>query len=297
MRQEVTAMNWRRVVLRANAVYLGVASFGGLVMWDVPAIFFGTGTEARVIGAARYAGLGFLEAHGLALILSVLWWRAMPSRTWHMTAAFAELLLGTANLVFWEIFTVADVIAVGYASSALHLLFAALNLAAASAPVPRKVEQISANDADARFRLPLSTRRLLLRANALFLILASSFAFVADLLGRFAGVGPQATVLGLTPHAAVGFVEAHGLALILSVMLWRGMSTRSWHVTALSIELLLAVANIACWQYFVVSNAVAGGYIVTAVHLGFAAAHAIAVLPPSTAVSGYHLKRGAPRPL
>jgi hypothetical protein len=65
-------MHWRRFVLRANAVYLGVASLGGLLAWDVPAIFFGTGTEARVLGSARYAGIGFLEAHGLAFILSVL---------------------------------------------------------------------------------------------------------------------------------------------------------------------------------------------------------------------------------
>ena len=47
--------------------------------------------------------------------------------------------------------------------------------------------------------------------------------------------------------------------------------------TALSIEVLLGVANIACWQYFVVSNALAGGYLVTVLHLGFAAAHAFAV--------------------
>jgi hypothetical protein len=134
-------------------------------------------------------------------------------------------------------------------------------------------------------------RRLLLRANALFLMLASSFGLIADVIGGLAGVGPQATVLALAPHAAVGFVEAHGLALILSVMLWRGTSTRSWHFAALSIEGLLGVANIACWQYFVVSNALAGGYIVTVVHLGFAAAHAVAVLPPAAAVSRSQKKR------
>ena len=292
MTQEKTAMNWRRFVLRANALYLGVASFGGLLAWDVPAIFFGTGTEARVLGPARYAGIGFFEAHGLAFILSVLLWRRTPSRSWHLVATVAEMLLGSANLLFWEIFSVADVIAVGYGSTALHFLFAALNLAAAIRTAPQTGGQTLAHEADLGFKLPLSTRRLLLRANALFLILASSFGLLADISGRFAGVGPQAPVLGQAPHAAVGFVEAHGLALILAVLLWRGTSTRSWHLTALSIEGLLGFANIACWQYFVVSNTVAGGYVTTILHVTFAAAHAVAVIPPSLARSTYQLERG-----
>ena len=94
------------------------------------------------------------------------------------------------------------------------------------------------------------------------------------------------------PYAAVGFVEAHGLALILAVLLWRATSRRSWHLTALSVEGLLAFANIARWQYFVVSNALTGGYVVTVLHLAFAAAHAVAVLPPFSAVSRYQIKRG-----
>ena len=286
------ALNWRRFILRANAAYLGAASIGGLLTWDIPAIFFGTGTEARVIGSAQYAGIGFLEAHGLAFILSVLLWRAKPTRSWHVVAAVAEILLGSANLLFWEIFSVADVIAVGYASTALHFLFAALNLAAAIATAPQTGAQTLATEIAPGFRLSFPTRRLLLRANALFLILASSFALVADISGSFAGTGPQATVFAQTPLAAVGFVEAHGLALILAVLLWRGTPTRTWHFTGLSMEGLLGIANIACWEYFVVSNAVAGGYIVTVIHLTFAAAHAVAVLPPSPAASTYQLKRG-----
>jgi hypothetical protein len=280
-------MNSRRLVLRANAVYLGVASVGGLLMWDVPAIFSGTGAEARLLGPAPYAGLGFLEAHGLALILSVLLWRATPSRSWHVVAALAEMLLASANLLFWEIFSVAGVMAAGYGSTALHLLFAGLNLAAAVGTAPHATGQTPAKEIDHDYRLSRPRRRLLLRTNALFLILASSFGLLADVIGRFGGVGPQATVFAQAPYAAIGFVEAHGLALILSVMLWRGAPTRSWHLTALAIEVLLGGANIACWQYFVVSNALAGGYAVTVLHLGFAAAHAVAVLPATTAMSRY----------
>jgi hypothetical protein len=45
--------------------------------------------------------IGFIEAHGLALIIGVPLWQAAPLRIWHLTAAAVHLLLGTANLVFW----------------------------------------------------------------------------------------------------------------------------------------------------------------------------------------------------
>ena len=48
------------------------------------------------------------------LILGVLLWRAEPLRSWHLTAAAVHVLLGTANLVFWQIFIAADMLAGGY---------------------------------------------------------------------------------------------------------------------------------------------------------------------------------------
>jgi hypothetical protein len=120
----------RTLILRANALYLGIAAFGGLLS-DVLGIYVGHGPVGRIAAVAPHAGIGFVEAHGLALILSVLLWRASPSRSWHLAAAAVHTLLGTANLAFWPFFVAADMLPVGYITTSLHALFAVLQLVAA----------------------------------------------------------------------------------------------------------------------------------------------------------------------
>jgi len=117
----------RRRILRANALYLVIAATAGLLT-DVLGIFFSRGAQSRILGAAPHAGIGFIEAHGLALIIGVLLWRAMPVRGWHFTAAAVHVLLGTANLVFWQIFVAADALPAGYVTTSLHWLFVVLQL-------------------------------------------------------------------------------------------------------------------------------------------------------------------------
>ena len=119
----------RHVLLRANATFLLSASAGGFAS-DVRGIFFGLGPVARVVAEAPYAGLGFIEAHGLAFILGILIWRAQPARGWHLAAAAIHVLLGTANLVFWQLFIVSDMLLVGYVTTALHGLFVVLQMSA-----------------------------------------------------------------------------------------------------------------------------------------------------------------------
>jgi hypothetical protein len=118
------------LILRANAIYLTVAAAGGL-RGDILGIFFGKGPVARVVDLAPFSGIGFVEAHGLALILGILLWRAAPARAWHLTAAAIHVLLGTANLVFWQIFLSADMLALGYVTTTLHWFFVVAEVAAA----------------------------------------------------------------------------------------------------------------------------------------------------------------------
>jgi hypothetical protein len=122
----------RKTILRANALYLLIASVGGFLA-DVLGIFFLVGVQSRVMMNAPHAGIGFVEAHGLAFIIGILLWRAAPSMTWHLTATAVHVLLGTANLVFWQIFVAADVLVAGYVTTSLHWLFVVLQLAAAYA--------------------------------------------------------------------------------------------------------------------------------------------------------------------
>ena len=126
----------RAWILRANALFLLIAGAGGL--WtDVAGSFFGTGVEVAILKDAPGAGIGFIKAHGLALILGALLWRAEPLRSWHLAAAAVHALLGSANLAFWDFFVVADVLVVGYVTTALHGLFVALQLTAAFAAPAR----------------------------------------------------------------------------------------------------------------------------------------------------------------
>jgi hypothetical protein len=115
----------RRHVLRANALYLGLASISALHA-DVLGAVFGLGPLGPVFAAVPHAAVGFVEAHGLALIVGVLLWRATPAPVWHATAAVVHTLLGGANLAFWPLFGAAGMVGVGVVTTALHVLFALL---------------------------------------------------------------------------------------------------------------------------------------------------------------------------
>jgi len=120
----------RRLILRANAFYIGLAGLSGVV-FDLRGAWFGVGPQGRILADAPHAAIGFVEAHGLAAILAVVLWRAMPARQWHMTAFAMDVLLGTSNLLFWQMFVAADALPVGYLTTALHLSFATAQLTAA----------------------------------------------------------------------------------------------------------------------------------------------------------------------
>lgn len=125
----------RTAILRANALYIGLAGFAG-VLFDVRGVLFGTGPQGRVLMSAPHAAIGFVEAHGLAVILAIALWRAAPVRSSHLTASALCALLGTCNLAFWQIFVTTDALAVGYVSTSLHWTFVLLqSLAARGAPV------------------------------------------------------------------------------------------------------------------------------------------------------------------
>ena len=102
----------RRLILRANALYIGLAGAAG-VLFDLRGIYFGTGPQGRILADAPHAGIGFVEAHGLAVILAVVLWRAVSARSSHLIAMAVDVLLGTANLLLWQIFVAGDALAVG----------------------------------------------------------------------------------------------------------------------------------------------------------------------------------------
>lgn len=128
----------RRVVLRAHALWLLCASLAGLLFLDIRGIFFASGPARSMFEDAQHAGVGFIEAHGLAFIIGVLLWRGELERTWHLTGAAVSVLLGTCNLVFWQIFIVTDSLWMGVVTTSLHWTFAALQSIAAVTVGPAK---------------------------------------------------------------------------------------------------------------------------------------------------------------
>lgn len=112
-----------------------------------------------------------------------------------------------------------------------------------------------------------SFRRWLLRGNAAFLIVAAVGAWVtADFPASFSGSGPFGPLVAHQPALGIGFVEAHGLAIILGVLLWRAASTVSWHLTSVAIHLLLGVCNVVFWQLFIATNTLTMGWVTTGLH-------------------------------
>jgi hypothetical protein len=129
---------------------------------------------------------------------------------------------------------------------------------------------LAAADAhESRIRL----RRLALRADGLFLVGVGTAQMVFELLGHFAGTGPLAAAFsGAGAHFTIGFLEAHGLALLFGVLLFdAGTAARDahWHVTAAAIHTLLGGANLLFWPSFVALGLVPMGVVATAFHLGF----------------------------
>ncbi len=62
--------------------------------------------------------------------------------------------------------------------------------------------------------------------------------FTFDIAGIFFGKGPLATLGAHVPQAGIGFMEAHGLAIIIAVLMWRAATapTRDWHLAGAAVR-------------------------------------------------------------
>jgi hypothetical protein len=89
-------------------------------------------------------------------------------------------------------------------------------------------------------------RRRLLLAKGVFLIVVGGVQVVFELLAYYAGAGPYGYLFEDSPYA-IGWVEAHGLAFIIGVLLVTVAARdgrRFWHVLAAAVHTLLGTANV-----------------------------------------------------
>ena len=120
-----------------------------------------------------------------------------------------------------------------------------------------------------------SARRRLLLANGVFLVVVGGIQVFLELLAYFAGAGPYGDIFEASPFA-IGWVEAHGLACIIGVLLLTVAARdlrRFWHVLGAAVHTLLGTANLLFWTSFVVFGMVPMGIAATVAHVAFVAAH------------------------
>jgi len=113
-------------ILRFNAIFLVL--IGSLQMlFELLSYFLGVGPLAERLIGSPYT-IGFFEAHGLAVLMGILLWRASnaPQKFWHVFAVVVHVLLGGANLLFWNSFVQMDFVLPGIAATVFHGIFIVL---------------------------------------------------------------------------------------------------------------------------------------------------------------------------
>ncbi|HEY6646301.1 MAG TPA: hypothetical protein VI217_04295 [Mycobacterium sp.] len=121
----------RRWLLLADGVFLVVVG-GVQVVFELLAYYKGVGPYGYIFEESPYA-IGWVEAHGLAFIIGGLLLTVAARdlrRFWHVLAAAAHTLLGTANLVFWNSFIVFGMVPMGIAATVVHFVLVAAHVAA-----------------------------------------------------------------------------------------------------------------------------------------------------------------------
>lgn len=94
------------------------------VILDLVAYLFGLGPTGQAL-QDNLDAIGYVEAHGLAAILALLFilHRTDSWRGWHAVAAGTHALLGICNLIFWPIFVTWGLVPAGVAATFAHSVF------------------------------------------------------------------------------------------------------------------------------------------------------------------------------
>lgn len=121
----------------------------------------------------------------------------------------------------------------------------------------------------------------LLRGNGIFLMFMGTGAALSDAVGHFFGRGPLAAAMYRAPLAISSF-EAHLLAVVLGVLLWKGarsIDKRPHHVLAAVVHLILGGSNVLFFQGAFGSLGMERfGVVITTIHFLFVVAQAWAAM-------------------
>jgi hypothetical protein len=83
-----------------------------------------------------------------------------------------------------------------------------------------------------------------MRLNGLYLMLSAISGTIMDIRGIYFGTGPEANIVRLAPYSGLGFLEAHLLAFIMGLVLWRAETVRFFHLIGGATVAVLGVCNL-----------------------------------------------------
>ncbi|MBC7901437.1 MAG: hypothetical protein H7070_15445 [Saprospiraceae bacterium] len=118
----------KRIILRGDAVFLGLAGIFGLVS-DLLSHYGGSGS----FGTTFYRNplvIGVVEAHSLAILTAATMWYFSKKHTatfGNWAGLSAHLICGISNILWFDVFISVGAAGKGMAITALHFVFAALN--------------------------------------------------------------------------------------------------------------------------------------------------------------------------
>src|ERR671912_419259 len=121
-----TTSRAQRILFRINGTFLVVVGAVQVVS-ELLSYYAGAGIYAPVFRSSPYT-IGWVENHGLALLIGLLFLRVAVSdgrQVWSAFAIAVHMLLGTANLMFWGSFVHFNLVAMGIAATVAHALFVA----------------------------------------------------------------------------------------------------------------------------------------------------------------------------
>lgn len=116
-------------LLRLNGGLLMLTGLAALTA-DLVGYFRGSGPFASLYG--QPIAIGSVEAHGLGALVGLLLWRAaVTGRHWsgHALAMGVHLFFCLCNLLFWQVYSDMQIVAVGWISTAAHALLFTAHLA------------------------------------------------------------------------------------------------------------------------------------------------------------------------
>ena len=112
-----------------NGIFLAAVG-AAQITFELLSHYEGAGPFGPLFYGSPYT-IGWVENHGFALLIGILFLAIGANdgrRFWHAFALAVHVLLGSANVVFWNAFVMFDVVPMGLAATVAHVLFVAVQL-------------------------------------------------------------------------------------------------------------------------------------------------------------------------